>query len=415
MSVYVHCCNHSLDLALAEEAKQVAVVSDAMNLTREISNALNTAKRQNLFKGHVIDGQGTQQEGAHSSKTPKKLLSLCPTRWTVRCQAFQRFVENYDSVVATVEDLIEDRSAPANTRSKLRGYMSQLQKFETMFGMKLCLKLFAPYEALARALQRPSVSAGEAIKGANVLLDSLSSMREDGAFDSLYDEVRSFCNKLETEISEPKAPRRVRPPKRLEHSENPAPDTAFGARDALRRHYYQAVDVVTEETKARFDQRGLRYLARMEELLLRPRVGWSSAELAAELGQWKSDFHLELLAQQLSCYATGVWKPGLESVTDVLQLLSDQPRTVRDMLSQVYRLAQLIATVPVSEASAERSFSALRRVKTPYRSTMLQGRLTDLMLLHVHANRSKTLDRYEVLREFVSVRRETRETVFGRL
>ena len=40
--------------------------------------------------------------------------------------------------------------------------------------------------------------------------------------------------------------------------------------------------------------------------------------------------------------------------------------------------------MPATNAKTERSFSALRRVKSYLRSTMSQQRLNNLMLLHVH-------------------------------
>lgn len=47
---------------------------------------------------------------------------------------------------------------------------------------------------------------------------------------------------------------------------------------------------------------------------------------------------------------------------------------------------QILATLPVSVSSAERSFSTLRRVKTWLRSRMDEDRLTSLCLPNVHQN-----------------------------
>ena len=49
-------------------------------------------------------------------------------------------------------------------------------------------------------------------------------------------------------------------------------------------------------------------------------------------------------------------------------------------------LLQIILTLPVSVASAERTFSTLRRLKTWLRSGMSAERLTGLALLHTHAD-----------------------------
>ncbi|XP_029348594.1 zinc finger MYM-type protein 1-like [Acyrthosiphon pisum] len=47
-------------------------------------------------------------------------------------------------------------------------------------------------------------------------------------------------------------------------------------------------------------------------------------------------------------------------------------------------LISILASLPISTASAERSFSTLRRLKTWLRSRMGEHRLTGLALLHTH-------------------------------
>ena len=71
-------------------------------------------------------------------------------------------------------------------------------------------------------------------------------------------------------------------------------------------------------------------------------------------------------------------------------------------------------TVPASSATSERSFSALRRLKTYLRATMSQKRLTHILLLHVHGERSAALNLHDVFSEFVS-RNEERKRIFGKV
>lgn len=56
------------------------------------------------------------------------------------------------------------------------------------------------------------------------------------------------------------------------------------------------------------------------------------------------------------------------------------------MLTEFNKLLKIILTVPVSSCTAEKSLSALRRLKSFLRSTMTQNRLNDIALLHVHRN-----------------------------
>ena len=70
---------------------------------------------------------------------------------------------------------------------------------------------------------------------------------------------------------------------------------------------------------------------------------------------------------------------------------------VRMMFTQVEQLLRLLLQSPASSCSAERSFSALRRLKTWLCSTMGQERLSSLMTCHVHRDRLMEIDPNEIL------------------
>lgn len=82
------------------------------------------------------------------------------------------------------------------------------------------------------------------------------------------------------------------------------------------------------------------------------------------------------------------------------------------MFSEITKLIKLILTIPASAATAERSFSALRRSKTYLRSTMTQKRLTHMMILHVHKSMTAKIDLKLIAKEFVS-RTSQRKSTFG--
>ena len=47
-------------------------------------------------------------------------------------------------------------------------------------------------------------------------------------------------------------------------------------------------------------------------------------------------------------------------------------------------LLSILSTIPVSSATAERSFSTLRLIKSDLRTTMGQARLNGLCLMYIH-------------------------------
>ena len=54
------------------------------------------------------------------------------------------------------------------------------------------------------------------------------------------------------------------------------------------------------------------------------------------------------------------------------------------LYSTIGRMLLTLLTMPVSTAAFERSFSAMRRIKTYLRSTMKNERLSSIGILHIH-------------------------------
>jgi hAT family C-terminal dimerisation region len=83
------------------------------------------------------------------------------------------------------------------------------------------------------------------------------------------------------------------------------------------------------------------------------------------------------------------------------------------MFTEICKLLRLLLMIPVASATAERSFSALRRLKTYTRSTMTAARLTHIALLHVHQDRTDKLNDELTMQAFVYAV-DLREQTFGK-
>ena len=68
----------------------------------------------------------------------------------------------------------------------------------------------------------------------------------------------------------------------------------------------------------------------------------------------------------------------------------------------VYVAVNSLLTYPVSTCETERSFSGMKRLKTPLRSTMSDERLCSLAILHIHKHKEVDIDK--VVTDFANVR-----------
>ena len=61
-----------------------------------------------------------------------------------------------------------------------------------------------------------------------------------------------------------------------------------------------------------------------------------------------------------------------------------------------------LLTYPVSTYAAERSFSSMKRLKTPLRSAMSDARLSSISVIHIHKH--KEIDLNEVISVFAEIK-----------
>ena len=165
----------------------------------------------------------------------------------------------------------------------------------------------------------------------------------------------------------------------------------------------------------RFDPPGYKMYENLENLLLKAVKQESYEEyLTAATEFYKSDFdaaqlklHLDVLA---SNFPVSLQRDA--TVMDVMKHIQVMSSAEKLLISQVLTLLNLILVMPATNASSERSFSAMRRVKTYLRSTMSQDRLNHIILLHCHKDLTDSLDLVVVANEFVDLSRH-RLGIFG--
>jgi hypothetical protein len=98
-------------------------------------------------------------------------------------------------------------------------------------------------------------------------------------------------------------------------------------------------------------------------------------------------------------------------ISTIIDLMKEQP-IAKSMFHQYNRLLYLYLTMPVTTATAERSFSVLNHMKTCFRSTMTQTRLNSALITHIYKERLDSVDWKSICSIFVS-RNEQRKMLFS--
>ena len=119
---------------------------------------------------------------------------------------------------------------------------------------------------------------------------------------------------------------------------------------------------------------------------------------------FSGDIDKNRLKVQLSMLASSLSKKDAHVTIDDVVAQVRSLGKAKKMFTEVCKLLRLLLTIPVSSATAKRSFSALRRLKTDTRSTMT------VALMHVHQDRTDNVNDELTMRSSVSgvdLRKET--------
>ena len=211
-----------------------------------------------------------------------------------------------------------------------------------------------------------------------VSMETLHDMRSEEEWKKIWEKAVSLATEHSIGIEHPRSRRNRRLPERLRDMVTTA-ETCIGNRETPIEEYrvqvyYAVIDVLITEMKQRFDDVNLSLMKSMQAL------------------HPKSDnfLSLETLSPLMSHYGIDQDEFGLELMTakrflqksngklDFLHHVYDQLLPVPEGFPMLLKRLKIAMTFGVSSATAEHSFSSLRRIKNYLCSTMTQERLSNL-------------------------------------
>ena len=411
-AVYTHCYGHSINLATCDAVKQSKPIKNALETTHEITKLIkHSPRREGIFREIKSASDATGDNHSPGVRV------LCPTRWTVRADSLASIVSNYSALQHTWDEAI-DVARDTETKARIGGVSAQMTKFDFLFGLILGEMLLRHTDNLSKTLQKKSISAAEGQHVGRMVIDTLQSLRTEESYDFFWTKVSTMAETADIDVEEPQLPRRRKTPKRYDDGLTIG-DFHDTPKAYYRQLYYEAIDSIVSALKDRFDQPGYGVYCKLEELLVKASCKENfKASLDFVCSFYKDDFNSDTLCAQLvtfgldfqAAYKDEKTKPTIFDIRDYFKSLS---HAQRQLLDQVCRAVQLILVMPATNATSERSFSALRRVKSYLRSTMGQQRLNNLMVLQVHRDRTDSLNLVDVANDFVKDS-DQRANVFGK-
>ena len=386
-AIYIHCYAHLLNLAVQDTLTNVEVLRNALGTIQSLFNFIEgSAKRHAIFQAVAAD----------ENSLVTTLKSQSKTRWSCRWEAVKSVRGQLPQIISALLQLLNEPDCKTYTDSC--ALLNAVCDFNFVFGLNLLKIILSTTSSLSSDLQSQTMSVITARKTAEMTIKTLTDCRNDESFNAVWDlahiqsrEIKEAIKDTRFSFKEAHQPRRRKPPERnkaLVGETGAAEPAVLTEKDHYRvTGYYQSMDLVIAELNSRFDKNEQDVLCALGDVVLSKSPGKTSYNIVSEHYNVDGD----LLETEKSLFMNFLsdteeldlsTEQTLSSVVNIVQIL--RQNDLDAVLPVFWNVTCILAAIPATSCSVERSFSGLRRMKTYLRSTMGQDRLNNLAIININ-------------------------------
>jgi hypothetical protein len=393
-AVYVHCHAHCLNLVLVDCVKQNSHAFEFFSLVQSLYVFMSSSK------AHVIYLE--MQNQLHPDKQTRQLQRLSDTRWACRYLSLDVIASTFDSILATLDSVAEGSDKVKAIEAT--GLLHQIHSLKFISCLIILHRIMGITKSLSDQLQSREIDLALAANLVNSTSDTLKTLRGDDEWDQMYKQITEMANLHDIEVVQKEPRRHNKRPQRMDDFVSFESSASTGHRESINNSealkiniYLPVIHHILAEMDRRFTQTNLDIMTSLQAC----HPSSSNFLEPTQLHFLASHYSLntDLLANEcvLAKRTLSLTQPtNLNSIIDVYH----QIIPLETAFPTLKKILQIGLTLAVSTAQCERSFSALKRIKTHLRTTMTESRLTDISVLSIENDLSKNICLDDVVTEF---------------
>ncbi|KAL5270406.1 hypothetical protein ACHWQZ_G001209 [Mnemiopsis leidyi] len=389
-----------------EENKCAAIISRVIDVLLACAD-MNIGLRGHREKIGDVRWNALKLDG--DGLTVKK---LCPTRWSSRFSSIRAVKDKQGAINRLLTKIVLMRQ---EGRDVAEGLLKRIRSFEFTATLVVWENILNKVDKVSNMLQTKDLDLAAVTTSLKSLVDHLTLLESDESFDTMMKTARAQAKLAgaEEDFTLSMARNLYRYTGRARHD---GCDEPVSKEEIFKASVYlHSLRRCKEQAKLRFE--GHFKVVNSFRCLLPKFI--SSCKL--------NDFREECVKLQ-SLYNKDLSSDFVEQLLDLKTELREElltashskellelifERQLQTLYPEVVTGLVLFLTLPVTVASAERSFSKLKLIKTYLRSTMSQDRLRHFALLSIEHKEAGKLDKSLIIKKFASakVRRSKRFNV----
>ncbi|KAH9697194.1 TTF-type domain-containing protein [Citrus sinensis] len=356
---YIHCLAHRLQLALVAVSYEIVPIHHFFTKLTSVVNIVGASCKRNeeLKRAQAADIE--------------YMISIDELESGSHFRPVSNLIKMFSATCSVLLNIIED-GTNAFQRGDADAAYEAMTSFEFVFILHLMKEIMAITDILCQALQSKSQDILHAMHLVSSTKALMQKFRDNGWI-TLLNQVKSFCRARRQE------------------------DNFTVAEHYRVNLFYAVIDCQLQELSSRFNEHAVQLL--ILSSALDPRECRESFRIS---DVYFTDVDKMNLKIQLEHYEYNVVQhlefKSLSTIFDLSQwLVSTRKATIFPL---VYRIIVLVLTLSVSTATTERSFSAMRIVKTRLRNKMEDEFLTDSLIMYIEWEIAEKLSIESIVNEF---------------
>lgn len=364
---FVHCYAHQLNLILSKATTQNRDVRIFFSNLTDITNFFSNSPQRVAILDKIVN---------------HRIPRSSNTRWNFKSRIINTVYENHESIIECFEEI--ENTFNQNIAINQAGALRRLLNDNTfIFWLNVFHRLMPHVDILYNQLQKRTIDPIQVNNAINKFKENIQNERNNFS-NEVPDDVLTSKRKRsnDTNVSRNAASKEIcdvfisSVQDRFEYKDHLFASYLFISPNfpSYEKHFPQQYFDKTIESYPVFDNNKL--------------------ETELKLIYKRTDFR------------------DVSGAVNLLKFIIDN--NLQSVFSESYKLILIIATIPMTSAEAERSFSTLKRIKTFLRNTMVEERLNALAMLSIEKSMINEMSNFneEVIKVFIQKKDRRIDLVF---
>uniref|UniRef100_A0A8P4KM64 Zinc finger MYM-type protein 1 n=1 Tax=Dicentrarchus labrax TaxID=13489 RepID=A0A8P4KM64_DICLA len=388
LAQWVPCAAHTLNLVGVNSVNCCEETEQFFSFVQALFNfSSKTTSRWQMIRA------GLQP---NDNKRIETLKSLSDTRWSAHAVATKALCQNYAGIQQSLLNIADDEHQNLSTREEARALHKKMNKLEIALMSNMWNAILQRFQGVSIALQAVELDLCNAVDLVRSLREYVAGLRDE--FDSFETAARIMSPIVSNEY---KADTQRKKKRKRQADESSEPECELSGRKRFCTSVYICmIDRLVSELDRRYQSykdvcENFGFLNGLH--LISPQ-DLRSAALSLQR-KYNSDLE-EDFVEEVVQFREFVQDENVSSTSAVELLKFLRGRKLHTVFPNTDIALRLFLTMPVTNASGERSFSKLGLVKNRLRSSMQQDRVSHLTLMSIEHDILRDLDFKDIIRAF---------------